>query len=381
MLVALLLTSIAIILLVVEKLWIVRNIKKIPIRIHVNGTRGKSTVVKYISAILRSNNYKTVSKITGIIPTIYEHDNLPKVIKRKGGARVTEQFRIINRAASLDSDALVLECMTINPQLQIIESTAFQPQYYIITNIRKDHTEDMGQSEADWVDSICSAIPENCTVLTSEHLHFNKIKEYAELKNCRVVSTETIELEVGINPKLHIDNIKLALLYAKLEGLKTNDFCEYLKQVPLNNEDEIIFNYEGNKITFFNAFAINDVPSADRFLSSINENDWPTNKRLFIFNSRADRPYRSLQFAEWMAGINNYSKIILTGNHIHRTKTELLHLGVEKNKIVIWKNVQLEEVISNIKSVINDSYTFIGIGNIKHHGFQIIEAMKHLSKL
>ena len=40
------------------------NLSKIPIRIHVNGSRGKSSVVRLIAAGLRSGGLKTIGKTT-----------------------------------------------------------------------------------------------------------------------------------------------------------------------------------------------------------------------------------------------------------------------------------------------------------------------------
>jgi hypothetical protein len=44
-----------------------RNIAKIPIRIHVNGTRGKSSVVRLIAGALREQGIPTCAKTTGTL--------------------------------------------------------------------------------------------------------------------------------------------------------------------------------------------------------------------------------------------------------------------------------------------------------------------------
>ena len=42
-----------------------RNVARIPIRVHVNGTRGKSSVTRLIAAGLRAGGVRTFAKTTG----------------------------------------------------------------------------------------------------------------------------------------------------------------------------------------------------------------------------------------------------------------------------------------------------------------------------
>jgi len=51
--------------------WVLQTVRhnsrmsKVPIRIHVNGIRGKSTIVRYIAASLRAGGIETIAKTTG----------------------------------------------------------------------------------------------------------------------------------------------------------------------------------------------------------------------------------------------------------------------------------------------------------------------------
>jgi len=59
-----------------------RKVAAIPIRIHVNGTRGKSSVTRLIAAGLRAGNVKTVAKITGTQPRVVLSDGREAAIIR-----------------------------------------------------------------------------------------------------------------------------------------------------------------------------------------------------------------------------------------------------------------------------------------------------------
>ena len=47
-----------------------KRIYSIPIRIHVNGTRGKSSVTRLIGSALREGGIQTISKVTGTYPRL-----------------------------------------------------------------------------------------------------------------------------------------------------------------------------------------------------------------------------------------------------------------------------------------------------------------------
>ena len=49
-----------------------KHLLNIPIRIHVNGSRGKSSVVRLIAAGLREGNLKAYGKTTGTSPRIID---------------------------------------------------------------------------------------------------------------------------------------------------------------------------------------------------------------------------------------------------------------------------------------------------------------------
>ena len=61
-----------------------KTISNIPIRIHVNGTRGKSSVVRLIAAGLRAGGIKTLAKTT-------HH-----IYKGMNRHRITNKFGIVN---------------------------------------------------------------------------------------------------------------------------------------------------------------------------------------------------------------------------------------------------------------------------------------------
>jgi poly-gamma-glutamate synthase PgsB/CapB len=68
-----------------------KNVKAIPIRIHVNGTRGKSSVTRLIASGLRAGGISTIAKTTGTLPRVIMPDGREAAIIRLMGANIIEQ--------------------------------------------------------------------------------------------------------------------------------------------------------------------------------------------------------------------------------------------------------------------------------------------------
>src|SRR5512136_871056 len=103
------------------EVWVLRRrLKGIPIRIHVNGTRGKSSVVRLIAAALREAGIRTLAKTTGTLPTLIHPDGREEAIRRRGPSRIQEQIGFIKKAARMRVEAVVVECMALDPSLQFI---------------------------------------------------------------------------------------------------------------------------------------------------------------------------------------------------------------------------------------------------------------------
>lgn len=138
------------------------NVESIPVRVNVNGIRGKSTVTRLITGVLQKAGYKTVGKTTGTdARMLYWFDGLEEPIKRRlEGPNIGEQRKVIEKTGQLNADALVSECMAVKPDYQIIfQEELLQANIGLIVNVLEDHMDVLGPTLEEVADSFGNAIP------------------------------------------------------------------------------------------------------------------------------------------------------------------------------------------------------------------------------
>ena len=136
-----------------------RALSSIPLRIHVNGTRGKSSVTRLVAAGLREGGLKTFAKTTGTAPRVIDSNGLDRIIHRLRLPSIGEQVRLIDYFSKENPDAIVMECMAVQPQYQwISEHQMVKSHIGVITNVRPDHLDEMGPTEKDVAMSLCLSI-------------------------------------------------------------------------------------------------------------------------------------------------------------------------------------------------------------------------------
>jgi gamma-polyglutamate synthase len=152
-----------------EKFAVHRARTAIPIRIHVNGTRGKSTVTRLIHSALCEAGIPALGKTTGTAARLLLPDRTEQPIPRRGRPNIREQMWLLRLARKLRVRAIIVECMAVHPALQwTTEREMLLATIGVITNVRTDHAEVMGNTPAEIALSLANTIPRGGMLILGE---------------------------------------------------------------------------------------------------------------------------------------------------------------------------------------------------------------------
>lgn len=350
-----------------------KHIKAIPIRVNINGIRGKSTVTRLTNGILKEAGYKTIGKTTGTSARmIYWDKDEEPILRRPEGPNIREQKVVVKEAAELGADALVSECMAVNPDYQIIfQEKMLQANIGVIVNVLEDHLDVMGPTLDQIADAFLATIPYNGTLIVSESPYVDFFTEEAHKRNTRVIvannSAVSEKFLSQFNYMVFPENAALAFAVAK--ALEINPMTAargMLKAKPDPGAMKIhslISDY--GKGYFINAFAANDPSSTINIWNRILQQGYTSKDSIVVMNCRNDRVDRTIQFVEDVLPYLEISTLILIG-----TTVEPVINAVNEKSIVVDELLNLEhkttlEVYQVLEEKLNNNIVF-GVGNI--HG-------------
>ncbi len=365
---------------VIEQIRHNKNLNSMELRINVNGTRGKSTATRLITAILREAGIKAVGKTTGTSARIiyWDRDEEEPIKRGRLGPNIIEQKAVVRKAARHGASAFVTECMAVNPDYQVtFQEKLVRANIGVIVNVREDHMDLCGPTLDFIAESFTSGIPRNGTLIVGSGRYNDYFRKETQKRNCRLLIADEREIPKGYLDQfgyvIFPENVAIGLAAAKALNIDRETALRGMLAAAPDPGALMIYRLDSKRAAYFvNGFAANDPDSINMIWEHIKAIGYSTENPMVIINCRPDRVDRTLQLAEDVLPNMKIDILVAMGMTVAPV-TE----GVNAKKILPGKYINAEgrppyEVYKMIKEDLLYRLTF-GIGNIHGGGQELVD--------
>jgi poly-gamma-glutamate synthase PgsB/CapB len=360
-------------------------------RIHVAGTRGKSSVTRLLAAGMNNFGIRTAAKTTGTTARMITPEGRELPMFRPTGPNIIEQKRAVAAARDMGSDAIVMECMALQPTLHwVSEDKLVRATHAVITNARPDHLDVMGPDETDVARTLAAIIPRKGIVFTAERRNIQILRDAAADRSASLVEVTEDDVKAitpddmkGFSYQEHPENVALALKVLESFGITKEAAIPGMWKA---NADpgalkEYVVNYFGRRIVFVNGFAANDPESSETIWNMSIARHKDVKKVMAIFNLREDRPARTLQMVNDTAFWKQADKVIVMGTGAYQFIKAAAKSGMDPALFVDASDDRVEGIFEKILENCASSNLLIGMGNIGGFGLPLVSYFSNRSEV
>jgi poly-gamma-glutamate synthase PgsB/CapB len=367
-------------LLYLERRNLRREARRIPLRVAVTGTRGKSAVTRMIAAALKEAGISVLAKTTGSKPVLIFPDGREEEIARRGRPTVLEQKRLIRKAAGLGVRAIVTEMMSIQPECLAVESGhLLQPQYLVVTNARLDHREEMGRTRPEIARSLSCAIRPGTTVFVLESERRPEFVAAARRAGAKLITVEDTE-----SNSVFDKNILLAEAAASYLGVSGAAARQGISAAAPDFGSlkawEAELGLPPAAWTLVSAFAANEPESSSLLIGYLQNRLALIGRPLVgILNFRADRGDRTRQWldAHRQGFFSGFRSVYVVGAHVHSL---VIRRRTGPPVLIPLPDRTPEAIMNKIASLEGAAPVLIGLGNIGGTGTALVEHWEKIGR-
>jgi len=359
----------------IEKIRHEKRVRSIPVRVWVNGSRGKSSVTRLIAAGLRSSGKKVIAKTTGTRASYITDNRNEQPVIRLGMPNIREQVKIFKKATSEKPDAIVLECMALRPDLQYSEAVQIvKPNVVVITNVRADHLDVMGPGIKDIAKHFLKAIPHGATLFVGDEGILTDNEKMLRMKDIEVKISDVKRIPDTIIADFHYiehkSNVALALDVCQKFGVNDKDALQAMLSASPDPGvlRRHILAVDGKEIVLINAMAANDPDSTYMIWQMVDRNYPEIN---ILVNCRNDRIDRSFQMAQLIRDRMPADRYILTGSGTEILARKLYKTTAHEKILDIGEKTPEDVVKAVANVVLNDGFIF-AMGNTVGYGEEMM---------
>lgn len=332
----------------------------IPLRILVNGTRGKTSVTRLISSALNEAGLITYAKTTGSDAKWIMPDSSEKSYRGKRMANIIEQIPFVRMASKNNAQAIVVECMALQREnQQMMAEKLVCPHYTVLTNAFVDHIDEIGTTEEETVDTLSLSVWTKGSAITFDSRFAEYVPRvlYPDVHR-RMPSKDQFSFPV------YEDNFRL--IQTLTDALDIPWDTAVKGMIKAQPDIGMCGPFSLGNSLVINAFAANDPHSFLEIYHSLPQRKGPF---YLLYNHRSDRGYRLRSFMPVLSKLKEHcSGLAVIGENKERIarclqrKTD--YSSFAPKSAYLW-----------IKTLPQEDVTVLCFGNIKGDGQRLIEML------
>ncbi len=370
-----------------------RRLRVYKVRIHVNGIRGKSTVTRLVTGVLRQAGYRALAKTTGSAAVTIDFDGRDIPIPRRGAANVKEQQDIIADWEPLGAEAMVIECMALQPQYQEwTENMVLQAHIGIITNVREDHQDVMGETLPEIAVSLAHMCPRNGALITAEYDPELQaiLRREAERRGSRLVVADPGRVRdediARFDYMSFKDNVAVGLAVADLLGIDAERAMEGMVKAKSDMGAVRLQRVAvlDKPVIWANLFAVNDRESMIISMDVLESYCHERTVRIGLLNNRYDRERRAEQFSDVAVNDLSFDWLITFGAFEDLVTRKLIANGYPPERIVTLGfsvDPTLDQILQAVAAMVPEGHEGLLVGFVNIHTPQAEMMMDYFARL
>lgn len=314
---------------------------------------------------------------------LYWFDQQEKPIKRKlEGPNIGEQKEVVAKSTELEADALVSECMAVNPDYQVVfQEQLLQANIGLIINVLEDHMDVMGPTLNEVAEAFIATIPYDGHLIINESPFVPYYEQVAKERNTKVYICDTTRISEDFLKEFKYmvfpENATLALAVADILNIdEKTAFNGMLKAWPDPGAMEILPIGDVNDPSFLvNGFSANDPESTIKIWERVQALSYPTDDPIIIMNARFDRVDRTEQFVEDVLPRIKADTLVVIGATTDPIENAYKEGNFPVKNLLNLEGSSTEEIVQALQPFLTGK-TIYGIGNIHGSAEELVEYLE-----
>lgn len=362
------------------------NLAALDLRICVNGSRGKSTVTRMLTGALGEGGLRTMGKTTGTEARMIMAWSGAEieVHRRPEGANIGEQRAVMARAAREGAEAVVSECMAVQPDYQLVfNRDLVGTNIMVITNALDDHLDEMGPTSRDVAQVFGDSFPRGGVVVVTPGRHLGVFRRAADAVGATLLVADPDEVTDrfvrAFDYLVFPDHIALTLAVTRHLGIPDEAAARGMlhapsdpfatRLLPIGDADR--------PALFVNAFPANDPESTIGVWDHVVAQGFPSEGLVVVMNCREDRPGRTQLFVRDVLPRLDMEVLVITGTGTDHVVSAAA-AGALPAREVHDLTGRGDDILDVLPQPLTDRVV-LGVGNLHAGGTDVIDAFRSIA--